>query len=165
VCVKKLSSAISKTLPESTPNVARVMTLCPRYRLLLLTNPAEFQDAFRDLKVRKAPGSNVIPNRALKHLPRSLVFALVGLFNAIFRMHSFPPAWKYARVISILKPEKDPALPSSCRSISLLVTTGKRFEKILLTTILTEESGRGSCAMNIWVQTQTQHCITTSPAL
>jgi hypothetical protein len=35
-------------------------------------------------------------------------------------------------VISILKPGKDPALPSSYRSISLLGTIGKLFEKILL---------------------------------
>ena len=46
-------------------------------------------------------------------------------------------------MISILKLGKDSALPSSYQLISLLDTTGKQFEKILLTTILTEESGRG----------------------
>lgn len=93
VCVKQLSSAISKALPESTPYFALVMTHGPRYRLVL-TKPTEFQDAIRDLKVRKAPGSNVIPNRALTHLPRSLVFPLVRLFNAILRKQCFSPAWK-----------------------------------------------------------------------
>jgi hypothetical protein len=39
-------------------------------------------------------------------------------------------------VISILKPGKDPALPSSFRPISLLHTVGKLFEKILLDRIL-----------------------------
>jgi hypothetical protein len=46
-------------------------------------------------------------------------------------------------VISILKPGKDPALPSSYRPISLLDTIGKLFEKILLARILHEVNGRG----------------------
>jgi hypothetical protein len=45
--------------------------------------------------------------------------------------------------MSILKPEKDPALPSSYRPISLLDTIGKIFEKILLARILYEVSDRG----------------------
>ena len=46
-------------------------------------------------------------------------------------------------MISILKPGKDPALPSSYRPISLLDTIGKLFEKILLTRILHEVNVRG----------------------
>jgi len=46
-------------------------------------------------------------------------------------------------VISILKPGKDPALPSSYRPISLLDTIGKLFEKILLARILHEANVRG----------------------
>jgi len=34
-----------------------------------LTNPDEFREAIRGLKLGKAPGPNGIPNRALKHLP------------------------------------------------------------------------------------------------
>jgi len=44
--------------------------------------------------------------------------------------------------MSILKPGKDPALPSSDRPISLSGTTGKLFEKILLAGILHEVSER-----------------------
>jgi hypothetical protein len=39
--------------------------------------------------------------------------------------HHFPPAWKHAQVISILKPGKDPAQPTSYWPISLLNTIGK----------------------------------------
>jgi hypothetical protein len=51
--------------------------------------------------------------------------------------------WKHARVISLLKPGKDPALPSSYRPISLLDTIGKIFEKIRLVRILHEVIERG----------------------
>jgi hypothetical protein len=56
----------------------------------------------------------------------------------VLRTNHFPSAWKHARVISILKPRKDPAQSSSYRPISLLDTIGKIFEKILLTRILYE---------------------------
>jgi hypothetical protein len=79
----------------------------------------------------------------LKHLPLRAVSLLVVLFNAILRTHYFPAAWKHARVFSILKPGKDPALPSSYRSISLLDTIGKLLEKILLSRILCEVRERG----------------------
>ena len=78
-----------------------------------LNNPEEIQLAIRDLKDSKAPSPKGIPNRDLKHLPLRAVFLLVLIFNAILITHDFPTVWKHARVISILKPSKDPALPSS----------------------------------------------------
>jgi hypothetical protein len=51
--------------------------------------------------------------------------------------------WKHARVTSVLKLGKDPALPSSYRPITLLDTIGKIFEKIILARILHEVSERG----------------------
>jgi hypothetical protein len=77
------------------------------------TNPEEVQEAIRGLKVSKAPGPNSIPNRAFKHLPQRAVSLLVQIFNMILLTHHFPTACKHARVISILKPWKDPALPSN----------------------------------------------------
>ena len=62
------------------------------------TNPTEFQGAILSLKVGRAQGPDGIPNRVLKHLPLSVVSLLVVLFNAIFRKHYFPAAWKHARV-------------------------------------------------------------------
>jgi hypothetical protein len=105
--------------------------------------PTEVQDAIRVLKFGKAAGPDDITNRALKHLPISVVSLLVLLFNTIFLTQYFPAAWKRARVFSILKPGKNPALPSSCRPISLLDTIDKLFDKILLSRILYEVSGRG----------------------
>jgi hypothetical protein len=109
----------------------------------MLTNPEEIQDAFRGFKVGKAPGPNGIPNRALKHLPLLAVLLLVQIFNAVLCTHHFPPAGKHSRVISILKPGKDPAQPSSYRPISLLDTISKFYGKNLLTRILHEFGDRG----------------------
>jgi hypothetical protein len=108
-----------------------------------LTTPEEVQEAIRSLKFGRAPGPNGIPNRAQKYLSRRAVSLLVQIFNAVLLTHHFPTVSKYARVISILIPGKDPELPSSHRPISLLDTIGKLFEKILLARILfvVNESG------------------------
>ena len=38
-----------------------------------LTTPDKVHEAIRVLKISKAPGPNVLPNRALKHLPKRAV--------------------------------------------------------------------------------------------
>jgi hypothetical protein len=65
------------------------------------------------------------------------------VFNAVLRRQFFPPVWKHARVLPILKSGKDLTQPSSYRPISLLDTVGKLFEKILLTRVLREVNERG----------------------
>jgi hypothetical protein len=80
---------------------------------------------------------------ALKHLPPKVVSLLIVLFSAIFRTQYFPGPWKHARVFSILKRGKDPAMPSPYRPISTLDTIDKLFEKIPLSGILYEMGGRG----------------------
>jgi hypothetical protein len=107
-----------------------------------LTNP-EVQEAIRVFKDSKAPGPKGIPNRTLKHLPQRAVSILFHIFSAVLLTHHFPTMWKHAPVIPILRPGKDPALFSSYQTISLLDTTSKLFEKILLAWILHELSNRG----------------------
>jgi hypothetical protein len=60
------------------------------------------------------------------------------VFNAVLCRQYFTSAWKHARVVSVLKREKDPMLPPSYGPISLLDTVGKLFEKILLPRVLRE---------------------------
>jgi hypothetical protein len=74
-----------------------------------LTTPDEVHEAIRGLKVSKAPGPNVITNRALKHLPKRAVSLFARIINAVLRTHQFPQTWKHTRVIPVLKPGKDPS--------------------------------------------------------
>ena len=86
---------------------------------------------------------NGVPNTAPRHLPDRALTFLTVVFNAVLRLQYYPSVWKHACVISILKPGKDPTLPSSYRPITLLDTVGKLFEKILLARILREVNDRG----------------------
>ena len=115
-----------------------------------LTTPDEVHEAIKSLKVSKAPGPKGLPNRALKHLPKRAVSLLARIFNSVLRTHHLPPTLKHARVISILKPGKDPALPSSYWPSSLLDTIGELFEKILLVRILQVIKERDYCGTSSW---------------
>jgi hypothetical protein len=130
-----LETQFQPVTDPSAPAVIEMVDVALRSYLLTpasepkLTNPEEVQEAIRGLKVSKAPGPNGLLNRALKHLPQRAVSLLVQIFNAILLTHYFPTMWKHARVISILKPEKDPVLPSSYRPISLLDTMVKYLKR------------------------------------
>jgi hypothetical protein len=108
-----------------------------------LTSPSEIPEAIRGLKFGKAPSPKGVPKRALRYLHKRAITFITKLFNAVLRRQYFPPAWKHARVISILKPGENPTLPSSYRPISVLDTVGKLFEKILLTRVLREVNENG----------------------
>jgi hypothetical protein len=108
-----------------------------------LTSASEVQEVIKGFKFGNSLGQNSVPNRALRHLPKRAITFITKLIKAVLRRQYFPPAWKHARVIYILKPGKDPTQPSSYRPISLLDTVGKLFEKILLTRVLREVNERG----------------------
>jgi hypothetical protein len=57
---------------------------------------------------------------------------LLGLYNDSFNSAQTPVDWKRTRIVTILKPGKDPALADSYRPISLLSCIRKFFERMLL---------------------------------
>lgn len=67
---------------------------------------------------------------------------LVKISNVVLRTQYIPTVRKHTRAISILKPGKDPALPSSYRLICLLDTICKLFENIPLSRILSKRATR-----------------------
>jgi hypothetical protein len=82
-----------------------------------LTNPMKVQDAIRGFKLGKAPGPKGLTNRTLKHHPQRAISLIVEFFNLALLGQHFLPVWNHACVISMLKPGKDPSLPSSYRPI------------------------------------------------
>jgi hypothetical protein len=77
---------------------------------------------------RKTPGYN---DRNTVYCSEPLVH-LTHLITHCIRLSHFPTPWKEAKVIALPKPGKDPKFPQNLRPISLLSTTGKRFEKVVL---------------------------------
>jgi retron-type reverse transcriptase len=57
---------------------------------------------------------------------------LTHLFKHRLRLSHFPKPWKEAKIITLPKPGKDPKFPQNLRPISILPTTGKLFEKVIL---------------------------------
>ena len=85
----------------------------------LLINPTEDSKTIAELKVGKAPRPIGVPNRALRNLSRKAVTFLTKVFNGVLKWEHYPAVWKHARVISLLKSGKIPALPSSYIPISV----------------------------------------------
>jgi hypothetical protein len=86
----------------------------------------------KPLKLRQACGIDGVPNECLRHLPRRSLVHLTHLVNHYIRLAHFSTPWKEARVIALLQPGKDPKIPQNLCPISLLSTTGKLFEKMIL---------------------------------
>lgn len=83
-------------------------------------------------KNMKAPGNDGIFNLVLKKLSRKSYRFLAAIFTKCFQLEYFPTRWKIGKVIPILKPGKDPTLPTSYRPITLLSAISKIFERIIL---------------------------------
>ena len=78
-----------------------------------------------------APGSDKIYASMQKNLQSNSINNLLPLFNAILQQGLYPLVWKRAIILPILKPTKDPSIPSSYRHISLSSVLAKLFQKIL----------------------------------
>jgi hypothetical protein len=57
---------------------------------------------------------------------------LTHLFNHCLRLSHFPSPCEEEKVITLPKPVKDPRFPQNLRPITLIFTTGKLFEKVIL---------------------------------
>lgn len=104
--------------PFELPDVARVS--CDEVQRLI-----KYSVAF------KAPGADNMFNITLKHLGVGALSFIANIFNRCFELGYFPKCWRFAKVIPIRKPGKDPCLASSYRPISLLSVLSKIFERIL----------------------------------
>jgi hypothetical protein len=132
-CVENFSGAVLKSLAVSTPN-------CRPSDDPWRPIPAFIQDELR-LKNRPRRWWQFTRQPFLKtevnRLRSSVSRHLIGLRNdqrsanleSLHPDDKFPTKSKHARVISILKPGDEPALPSSYQPISPLNTISKIFKK------------------------------------
>jgi hypothetical protein len=94
--------------------------------------PCDVSNKIQSLKLEKSCGFDDIPNGFVWHLPRRPIVPLTHLFNPWFRLGHFMAPWKEAKIITVLKPNKNPKFSPDIRPVGILSTTDKLLEKIIL---------------------------------
>ncbi|GFX36234.1 probable RNA-directed DNA polymerase from transposon X-element [Trichonephila clavipes] len=102
-----------------------------------LTSPNEFRGIIKKLQNRKAAVPDQIPNIALKYLTLNAITHLTKIYNQCLIKNPFPTLWKKVNVVMFPKPNQDHKFIQNYRPISLLSTTVKVFERIILKRIQT----------------------------
>lgn len=90
------------------------------------------QEIDKHLNSKKAPEIYEISYRVLKQLPHKAIVLLTYIYNASLKLEHVPAAFKVTEVIMLKKPGKPVEDVASYRRISLLTSTSKLYEKILL---------------------------------
>jgi hypothetical protein len=102
----------------------------------------EVYNALKSVKNGKAAGVDGILPEFLKNLVPRSIYWIAKLASKIADTNVLPRLWRETKVIAILKPNKEARNPKNYRSISLLSTMYKLFERLLLRRLepLIEES-------------------------
>lgn len=79
-----------------------------------------------------APGIDNIKFIVLKNLPDEGKTFLLSIYNSFIKRNIIPFEWRFIKVVSILKPGKDPSFVDSRRPISLLSCLRKLMERMIL---------------------------------
>ena len=95
----------------------------------------ELTAALSSLKLGKAPGPDGVHNEFLVHLGPLGREWLRSFMNACFSLEWIPRMWRRATVVSLLKPGKPVSEAPSYRPISLLCSSFKLLERVLLNRI------------------------------
>lgn len=95
------------------------------------TNDKAVENKFKNRNSKRLAGNDRIPNIALKHLPKNIIWQYTILFYNMLNLDYFPTIWKKAKVVAILKNNKDSTQPTNYRPISLLPNIGKIYEMLI----------------------------------
>ena len=101
-----------------------------------ICSTSQIKSAIKELKLKKAPGFDLITAEILREIPSNILSALTILINACFKLKYVPAFWKVAEVIMVNKPGKPPTEVSSYRPISLLPVISKLLEKMFLKNLM-----------------------------
>ena len=97
--------------------------------------PSKVQKSIKKAKNTTSSGPDNICNLHLKHLGPQGVKALTNICNYSYSHCIIPTIWKRGKIITLLKPNKDPTQPSSYRPVTLLCTPSKILEHLILNLI------------------------------
>lgn len=124
-----ISQFASKTCPDFVPHyIPFKNTTAYNYFPELC---AKLDLAFSNTK-NTVPGIDNIKFIILKNLPLEGKLYLLSVYNEFILQNVFPTEWRFIKVVSIIKPGKDPSLVNSRRPISLLSCLRKLMERMLL---------------------------------
>ena len=92
----------------------------------------EYRKGIAALKYNNASGIDDILVEHLKNLGPRVHKWLQTMLSKCLTENKIPKLWRQSKIIAILKPRKDSAIPKSYRPISLLCHTYKLYERIIL---------------------------------
>ena len=98
-------------------------------------SPEELTSALKHVKMGKACGLDGISAEMILHFGPKTLEWLRSLFNSCALSKNLPKIWRKAKVVSLLKPEKDPYLPESYKPISRPCILLKVYERLILARI------------------------------
>ena len=132
--IKQYTNTVQHKTRPSNRQTDRQVSRLPTSKLEITVK--ETIMAIQQSKIKNSAGPDNINIRHLKHLGGKALEYLTRLFNQALNRNVIPAIWKTAKIIPILKPNKDPNNGASFRPISLLSTISKTLEKILLPKIV-----------------------------
>lgn len=94
-------------------------------------NAKEISKIIKTLNNKKSFGPDNFPNFLIRKTSEKFHKILSIIINHCLNIAYFPDSWKLAKIIPLIKPNKDPNDVSSYRPIALLSCLGKIFEKVI----------------------------------
>ena len=95
----------------------------------------EYRRGIAVLKNNKAAGIDDELAEQINNIGPKTHKWLFAMLNNGFTENKIPTIWRKSKIIAILKPGKDSAIPKSYRPISLLCHTYKLYERLILNRI------------------------------
>ena len=129
---QKLAETIAEVQADNKPASEEAFSLEDDNWSLNITIQ-EVHDHLKKLPRNKSSGWDNIPNRIFSLLAHQLAGPLCTIFKSSISQRKFPSAWKKGIVVPI--PKTNPPLINKLRTVFLLPTPAKIFEKLILTKI------------------------------
>lgn len=126
---KQYTNPVPKSTNQSHRHLNRQLHKLPSSPITI--TEAQVATAIRENNPSKATGPDEISPIHLKHLGNTALKLLTKCFNIAINSNTIPHMWKLAKLIPIIKPNKNKNQGTSYRPIALLSPIAKTLEKVL----------------------------------